>query len=351
MTKLFDIAACRALQMSQPPSPKISIDIEIGQPSMNSGLSSIQKRMNIGGEPHRLSYINSDEASLLRQLGGSGQPVNGVPAYNGMGIGDPDAPSGDPATTDVDEPGGYTGAVKEGMSKEEADQAQRDAALADYMSSTQAYDTTSQDIEEAKSVVDRIVDWYNRNKRGLEKGVLEFGKKQVKEFGFDLSGAIAIAMGVNPYAAGLLTVAAPHVAKALGVQTKEEQEEAVKEKYGVNSPEHKALQKQNEDFEKEEKETAARAQEADTGLGSLKEEMKERDTGVATEEDEGSAMQKYLKDRGTRPPIDADRAREEWYENLPDYLKRIFDDVYGEGGIPTTLFPDYGKDIVNGNRT
>jgi hypothetical protein len=37
--------------------------------------------MNIGGEPHRLSYINSDEASLLKQLGGSGQPVRGVPAY------------------------------------------------------------------------------------------------------------------------------------------------------------------------------------------------------------------------------------------------------------------------------
>ena len=45
------------------------------------GLSSIQKQINIGGEPHRLSYINSDEASLLRQMGGSGKSVNGVPAY------------------------------------------------------------------------------------------------------------------------------------------------------------------------------------------------------------------------------------------------------------------------------
>ena len=45
------------------------------------GLSSIQKKIDIGGEPHRLSYINSDEASLLKQLGGSGRDVNGVPAY------------------------------------------------------------------------------------------------------------------------------------------------------------------------------------------------------------------------------------------------------------------------------
>ena len=82
MAGLFNLAADRALHMSQPPPPKISIAIEIGQPpGGGGGLSSVQKRMNIGGEPHRLSYINSDEASLLKQLGGSGRPVNGVPAY------------------------------------------------------------------------------------------------------------------------------------------------------------------------------------------------------------------------------------------------------------------------------
>jgi hypothetical protein len=81
MTELFNLAACKALHMSQPSPPKISIGIEISQPPMNGGLSSIQESMNIGGEPHQLSYINSDEASLLKQLGGSGQPVNGIPAY------------------------------------------------------------------------------------------------------------------------------------------------------------------------------------------------------------------------------------------------------------------------------
>ena len=58
-------------------------------------MSTIQKKINIGGEPHQLSYINSDEADILRRLGGSGRPVNGVPAYNGLGVGDPDAPSMD----------------------------------------------------------------------------------------------------------------------------------------------------------------------------------------------------------------------------------------------------------------
>lgn len=93
MTELFNLAACKALHMSQPSPPKISIGIEISQPPMNGGLSSIQESMNIGGEPHQLSYINSDEASLLKQLGGSGQPVNGIPAYwAGEGWGSWDGP-------------------------------------------------------------------------------------------------------------------------------------------------------------------------------------------------------------------------------------------------------------------
>ena len=69
--------------MSQPPPQKISINIEICQPS-EGGLSSIQKGMDIGGEPHRLAYINSDESSLLKAIGGQGKPMrgtNGIPAY------------------------------------------------------------------------------------------------------------------------------------------------------------------------------------------------------------------------------------------------------------------------------
>ena len=83
MSDLFNLAAKRALQMSQPSPQKISINIEICQPS-EGGLSSIQKVMNIGGEPHKLSYINSDESTLLKAIGGQGEPMrgtNGIPAY------------------------------------------------------------------------------------------------------------------------------------------------------------------------------------------------------------------------------------------------------------------------------
>jgi hypothetical protein len=43
--------------------------------------------LNINGEPHQLSYINQDEADLLRSLGGAGQNVMGIPAYFDAGEG------------------------------------------------------------------------------------------------------------------------------------------------------------------------------------------------------------------------------------------------------------------------
>lgn len=43
--------------------------------------------LNINGEPHELSYINQEEADLLRSLGGSGQNVMGIPAYFDAGEG------------------------------------------------------------------------------------------------------------------------------------------------------------------------------------------------------------------------------------------------------------------------
>ena len=143
MAGLFNLAADRALHMSQPPPPKISIGIEIGQPLMGmaggGGLSSIQKRMNIGGQPHKLAYINADEASLLRQLGGSGRNVNGVPAYymgdepGSTGWGEASSPASetDPGETDVDEPGGYS-ALGKGQSPDVSMAAQQAAAAEDY---------------------------------------------------------------------------------------------------------------------------------------------------------------------------------------------------------------------------
>jgi hypothetical protein len=52
------------------------------------GLPSLMKDMDINGQPHELSYITPDEASILKQLGGLGKPVEGtggVPAYIGVG--------------------------------------------------------------------------------------------------------------------------------------------------------------------------------------------------------------------------------------------------------------------------
>ena len=139
MAGLFNLAADRALHMSQPPPPKISIAIEIGQPpGGGGGLSSIQKRMNIGGQPHKLAYINSTEDSLLRHMGGLGEPLNGtrgVPAYIGVTDQDPGSYDADVSgwgeDDSVDEGGGYSAAVREGMTQEEADKAQQEAAAWD----------------------------------------------------------------------------------------------------------------------------------------------------------------------------------------------------------------------------
>ena len=43
--------------------------------------------LNINGQPHQLSYINQNEADLLRSLGGAGQNVMGIPAYFDAGEG------------------------------------------------------------------------------------------------------------------------------------------------------------------------------------------------------------------------------------------------------------------------
>jgi len=50
---------------------------------MNYGaLKSIPKNTTINGQPHQLSYINPEEATLLKSMGGSGRIVNGIPAYD-----------------------------------------------------------------------------------------------------------------------------------------------------------------------------------------------------------------------------------------------------------------------------
>jgi hypothetical protein len=52
-----------------------------GGQTMPGGLSGINKTININGQPHSLAWINPDEASALKAMGGSGKKVGGIPAY------------------------------------------------------------------------------------------------------------------------------------------------------------------------------------------------------------------------------------------------------------------------------
>jgi len=54
---------------------------KIKQKKDGGGLSNLKKSINIKGQPHKLAWINPDEASLLKAMGGSGKKVGGIPAY------------------------------------------------------------------------------------------------------------------------------------------------------------------------------------------------------------------------------------------------------------------------------
>ena len=82
---LFDYASKVISEKVQEKSPMLSISMGM-EPVMpmaqGGGLSTVQNSLNINGEPHRLAYINPDEESLLKQLGGSGRKIDGIPAYD-----------------------------------------------------------------------------------------------------------------------------------------------------------------------------------------------------------------------------------------------------------------------------
>jgi len=98
MSELFDIAACMA-QKKAMPKPDMQVTIHMAG---GGGLSSLQKNISIKGQPHELSYITPGEGDLLKDLGGSGRMVNGVPAY---AMGDPDAPDDSEEDISYDVPG------------------------------------------------------------------------------------------------------------------------------------------------------------------------------------------------------------------------------------------------------
>ena len=85
MTRAFDLALHRAKNMTRPRPPKITVttqkttEIDFNRNPMpmsgGGGLSSIQKGMDIGEQPHRLAYLNSTGDSLLKHLGGLGSDL------------------------------------------------------------------------------------------------------------------------------------------------------------------------------------------------------------------------------------------------------------------------------------
>ena len=76
-----------------------------------------QERM-INNQPHQLSYINPQEAGLLKALGGSGRRVDGIPAYY-YGSGDDSADEMDPNFSDFgDDQGSYQDQYEQAMSRQ-----------------------------------------------------------------------------------------------------------------------------------------------------------------------------------------------------------------------------------------
>ncbi len=69
-----------------------------------AGLTSLPRKKNIKGQPHKLAYITDSESDILKFMGGAGKPVQGtkgVPAYfdagegmGGYGSGDEDDATG-----------------------------------------------------------------------------------------------------------------------------------------------------------------------------------------------------------------------------------------------------------------
>ena len=80
------------------------------------GLSNLKKSIKINGQPHSLAWINPDEASALKAMGGSGKKVKGIPAYDfegadWMGGEDTSGWGGEDAYSSMADPSlsGYTG--------------------------------------------------------------------------------------------------------------------------------------------------------------------------------------------------------------------------------------------------
>jgi len=111
------------------------------------------RRVEIRGQDHLLAYITPDEAQLLMDNGGSGEPgPMGIPSFpdygGGSGFGDDsDDPRGDRST------GGWDGGGRSedrdaavAAAQAEIDRAARDASIAAEIANRQAYEATMRGI-------------------------------------------------------------------------------------------------------------------------------------------------------------------------------------------------------------
>ena len=126
-----------------------------------AGLTSLPRKKNIKGQPHKLAYVTEAEGDLLKSIGGAGKPVKGtrgIPAYysdpgdagdmGGPAEGAAESAGGDPEGAMGFSPGGWEGATEEagetetggyrgdprnfGYSMKEAVAAQEQTAAQDY---------------------------------------------------------------------------------------------------------------------------------------------------------------------------------------------------------------------------
>ena len=339
MTRLFDIAACKALHMSRPQPPKISIGIEISQPPMDGGLSSIQRKMNIGGEPHKLAYINSGEADLLHNLGGSGQPVNGIPAF---AFGDPDAP-GTSGTSGTSGQSGYDDtSIDTGVAPSQSGQ----HGIADYTTAKNDPDEpgylTPDEVaalEEGKSAYESVSRAQQRAMAAATpeartpearaaiaagRDALYYMPRQETEYTGPLGEVLNFLFGGFPGSG-------KYADKMAGIL-----EEGWRSGYwGKRAYHDKAGIKLDYPDPPSDIDTDPNKQ-----IGKPKRKPKEK-------EKEKSAMEKYLDSIAGRDDDDSDdddvSERQKWWDDLPDYLKDILKKTYPEEdeyGMPKDLFTD-----------
>ena len=297
------------------------------------GLSSLQKQININGEPHQLSYINSDEASLLKQLGGSGRNVNGVPAYFGVGYSDADAGYSDPGTSDFG--GGETGGWSD---QQEADAAATQAAA------DAAHAAAQQELDAGLEALSFPMSLEEETLRDLEPGYASLPPEVPEDLDFigPLTAEQALALSTTYFG----TPITPEQAAEIQSRVTGARADAAIAGY-EKVPTDKAGR---EEWSRKKQEELARIEPRMTdykdyeGLTTAQIEEKQRNLEFFTNTDEHGLMTFY---GPMGRPDDPEDSFEFWN---PNPLSRAFQsgNVYGAGAGAPTTFDDISDTIEAG---